>query len=155
MTFLAISPRRRASWVLAATAALWVSLTIGCASPGLPRPPSLHLPEPVNNLTAERIGGAVELRWTTPLRTTDGLAVTGPLTAELCRSEPSPASAATRCAVVQRIAVVPGASHATDVLPPRLDRDPAALLAYRVQIFNGHGHSAGLSPEAFAASGAA
>jgi hypothetical protein len=40
-------------------------------------------------------------------------------------------------------------------LPASLTADPPALLAYRVQILNAHGHSAGLSPEAFAATGAA
>jgi hypothetical protein len=40
-------------------------------------------------------------------------------------------------------------------LPPVLTADPPTLLAYRVQIFNVHGRSAGPSPEAFAAAGIA
>ena len=45
--------------------------------------------------------------------------------------------------------------QAAEALPPALTADPPALLAYRVQILNAHGRSAGPSPEAFAASGAA
>jgi len=130
-------------------------LTIGCASPGNPRPPSLNLPELVTDLTAHRIGDQVELRWTTPARTTDGIDIKGSLTAELCRQTNFTASPASSCAPLQRIAVTPGASHAIDPLPPPLTVDPATLLAYRIQIFNAAGRSAALSSPAFTAAGAA
>ena len=45
-------------------------LLTGCASPGTPRPPSLHLPRPVRNLQAMREGNRVLLQWTTPTDTT-------------------------------------------------------------------------------------
>ncbi|HEY1965698.1 MAG TPA: hypothetical protein VGG59_12240, partial [Acidobacteriaceae bacterium] len=48
----------------AAAAALVIAWTAGCASPGQPRPPSLNLPEVVKDLTAQRVGDVVELRWT-------------------------------------------------------------------------------------------
>jgi hypothetical protein len=127
-----------------------LSIAIGCASPGNPHPPSLKLPEIVTDLSAQRIGDQVELHWTTPTRTTDGLDIVGSLTAELCR-QANPAS----CTPLPRIAVTPGPSHATDQLPPSLTADPATLLAYRLQIFNTAGRSAGLSPQIFAAAGAA
>src|SRR5258705_6277531 len=59
------------------------------------------------------------------------------------------------CTLIKRLPVQSGTTHAEEALPPNLTVDPPALLAYRVQIFNAHGHSAGLSPEAFAAAGAA
>lgn len=130
-------------------AALLLSFAMGCASPGPPRPPSLHLPAVVNTLTAQRIADGVELHWTTPSKTTDDLDITHPLTAEICRETPI------SCIAVKRLSVTPGPSETTDHLPPALTRDPATLLAYRIQIFNSNGHSAGLSAEAFALSGAA
>ncbi len=44
-------------------------VVVGCASPGPPRAPSLHLPQPVKGLTAERHGDAVVVRFATPQRT--------------------------------------------------------------------------------------
>jgi hypothetical protein len=141
-------------WFSAGLSAL-LFLTIGCASPGNPRPPSLNLPELVTDLTAQRIGDQVELHWTTPSRTTDGIDIKGSLTAELCRQTNFTSSPATSCARVQRIGVKPGASHTIDTLPPTLTVDPAALIAYRIQIFNAAGRSAALSSPAFTAAGAA
>ena len=61
-------------------------LTSGCASPGPPRPPTLNLPRPITDLTAERIGDKVILHWTTPAKTTDNLPIKGSITAHLCRT---------------------------------------------------------------------
>ena len=130
-------------------------LTSGCASPGNPRPPSLNLPELVTDLTAQRIGDQVELHWTTPSRTTDGIDIKGSITAEICRQTSFTSSPATSCAPVQHIAVKPGVSHTTDTLPPSLTLDPATLIAYRIQIFNAAGRSTALSSPAFTAAGAA
>ena len=84
------------------------------------------------------------------------IGVKGAMTAEICRitvTEPAPKTPA--CTLVTRLPVQPGPTHAAEALPPALTVDPPHLLAYRVQVFNVHGHSAGLSPEAFAASGTA
>jgi hypothetical protein len=138
---------------IAGSITLLSSLAIGCASPGNPRPPTLNLAEVVSDLTARRIGNQVQLHWTTPSRTTDGVAIKGPLTAEFCRqTNPSPAAP---CTPVQRIPVTPGPTQAIDPLPPTLTIEPASLLAYRVQIFNSAVRTAGPSPQAFAAAGAA
>jgi len=156
--------RRR---LLTAAAALPIALAAGCASPGPPQPPSLNLPQPVKDLTTERIGNVVHLRWTTPAKTTDRIDVKGAMTAEICRIEAPPATPpatpstpatstpAPSCASVARLAVQPGPSQSADTLPALLTVDPAVLLAYRVQILNVHNRSAGPSPEAFAAGGAA
>jgi hypothetical protein len=141
------SQHRRLSAILATL----LSLTIGCASPGNPRPPSLNLPEVVTDLTARRIGDQVELHWTTPSRTTDGVDIKGALTAELCHQTDPAAD----CSPTKRIAVTPGASQATDTLPPSLITDPTTLLSYHVQILNAAGRSAGRSAPAFVAAGTA
>lgn len=155
--------RLRASRLsIIAVAALLSPLAIGCASPGVPRPPSLHLPQVVDNLTAERIGDDVQLHWTTPSRTTDDLEVTGSLTAEICREtlpatptgQPTSPSLA-NCVAIKRLIVHPGPAQAADLLTAPLTTGPPALLAYRIQIFNANGHSAGLSAKAFSAAGAA
>ena len=82
------------------SAAVWLMLAAsgvlaGCANPGVPRPPSLHLPATVTDLTGERVGDRVELHWTPPKRTTDGLELTPTtfMTAEICRDPAGQASA--------------------------------------------------------------
>ncbi len=151
------SPRRRLAQ-RAALAAPLLLLGIGCASPGDPHPPSLKLPEIVKDLSATRVGDQVRLQWTTPSKTTDGLLIKGPITAEICRTTASAAAAATRktvCTPVTRVAVQPGPSQAADSLPPALTQDPPQLLLYSIQLLNAHQHTAGPSPAVFAASGAA
>jgi len=114
----------------------------------------------VKDLSAERSGDHVLLRWTTPSRTTDDMDINGPMTAELCRetvvSPSMPAAKPAPCAPVHRLAVVSGPSEVTDTLPPGLHADPIRLIAYRIQIFNSTGRSAGNSTlPAYAAAGPA
>lgn len=123
----------------------------GCASPGPPHPPSLHLPEPATGLTAERVGEAVHLSWTSPLTSTDGDHLKAPMTAVLCR-EVSPRG---ECLPVQKFSVVAGPSGVTDQLPPDLASGSPRLLLYRVELQNPSGRSAGPSDPVFAAAGAA
>ena len=125
-----------------------LALPIGCASPGTPRPPSLHLPSLVTDLTAERIGDEVHLHWTTAGKTTDGLLVTSPLTAEICRIATPP-----KCEPIRRVTVQPGPTEAVELLPPPLATGSATLLSYRVQLENDRGRSAGLSAPAFTVAG--
>lgn len=148
-----------------------IVLLAGCASPGPPLPPSLKLPDTVSGLTASRMGGDVTLHWTTPSRTTDKLLIKGPITAEICRDlsgQAQPAGAARRvartagktpgmtpCSTVARVLVTPGDSQAVDTLPASLELQPVRLLAYRVQLLNSAGRTAGPSPAVFAASGPA
>jgi hypothetical protein len=148
---------RSASVLFPCLSLLSLALLAGCASPGPPHPPSLHLPELVSDLDAERVGNEVKLHWTTPAKTTDGLKVKDGMTAEVCRTiaaSPAPARVVpVACTSVQRVPVKPGASEAVDVLPQALTADPQALLEYRVQTFNANKHSAGWSTPAFAAAG--
>ena len=52
-------------------------LLAGCGQTGTPQAPSLQLPTPVNDLTANRVGDRVTLTWTMPRRTTDKLPLKG------------------------------------------------------------------------------
>ena len=156
-------------------ATLLALLAIGCASPGPPRPPSLKLPQPVTDLTAQRIGNQVVLHWTTPTHTTDNLTIKDTITARICRNTaaaptptPIPAVALNQrpastnsqlptppCNSIQTLTIHPGPSTATDTLPAPLTADPVSVLDYRVEIDNASGHSGGLSNPAYAAAGAA
>ncbi len=156
--------RRALPRTFAASSVFFAALLAGCANPGPPRSPSLQLPEMVSDLSAERIGDRVHLRWTTPSRTTDGLDIKGALAAEICRSAGAPppkTNAASKkappaCIAVQKVPTSPGAASAWDDLPQALLADPVGLLTYRIQILNAAGRSAGASSSAaFAASGAA
>jgi hypothetical protein len=143
-----------------AAALLAMTFATGCASPGPPRPPSLHLPKVVTDLTAQRIGNEVQLHWTTPAKTTDDLSINGKITAEICReavqkSLLQPAARQPDCIAIKRLIPHPGPSDATDVLPQALTSGPVSLVAYRITILNGNGRSAGLSPKAFTLAGLA
>lgn len=48
-----------------------LAILLGCGTPGIPLPPSLELPEPVQDLRASRKGDTVALTWTVPRETTD------------------------------------------------------------------------------------
>jgi hypothetical protein len=88
--------------------------------------------------------------------TTDRIDVKGAMTAEICRTTvTAPAPKTPACVPIKRLPVKPGPTQVAEAFPAALTVDPPALLAYRVQIFNVHDRSAGLSPEAFAAAGAA
>lgn len=141
---------------LSVSAALTIA---GCASPGPPRAPSLQLPQPVRNLTVQRIGNTVELHFTTPTNSTDKLRLRGSaVSGKLCRELPHQA-----CLTVSpRTSVASSASHDphhlmtwTDTLPPALTGGPTELLTYRVEFFSPANRSAGPSNEAFTSTGQA
>ncbi len=50
---------------------LFLPILLGCGTPGVPLPPSLELPQPVQDLRASRKGDTVTLVWTVPSETTD------------------------------------------------------------------------------------
>ena len=157
---------RRAAGLLL-LAALEAGLA-GCASPGPPLPPTLNLPAVVaaGEFTATRVGDTVAVHWNTPTRTTDKLLISGAITAIVCRDPPSatsPAAAAkparpasgkvAPCTPIARQVTAPGPSDAVDPLPAELTAGPPRLLAYRVELLNARGHSAGLSAPVFAVAG--
>jgi len=143
---------------LVPASAVLLTLT-GCANPGPPKPPSLHLPKPASALTAQRVGDRVRLTWTVSADTTDGGTLRLPITAAICRdtsTTPPPTPAApTTCNSVQHLNVVPGPAQATDILPSALTSGPPTLLTYRVELFNPRNHSAGLSAPIYTVAGTA
>ncbi len=123
----------------------------GCASPGAPQPPSLHLPRPVSDLQAQRVGDSVQLRWTMPGETTDGLELTGQRKVAVCRRV-----GAGVCEQVQSFPEMPKAKVAIeDALPPAVVKGSPELLTYEVQVMSPAGRSAGASNPAYTASGVA
>jgi hypothetical protein len=113
----------------------------GCASQGPLQAPSLHLPARVQGLSAQRFGDSVELHWTTPTKTTDGVMLetkhryAGPYTAEICRGEaplaPGP------CTPIALLPVTSGrAGMYQEVLTAAFSQGPARILRYRVRILN-------------------
>jgi hypothetical protein len=134
-------------------------LLAGCAAPGPPLPPTLNLPQVVvaTSLSAVRVGDEVRLHWTTPSQTTDKLLIKGPVTAAICRDSVAGGvarlAAKAPCVAVARVKVAAGASDAADALPAALTAGPARLLAYRVELLNSAGRTAGASAAVFAAAG--
>jgi hypothetical protein len=122
----------------------------GCASPGLPKAPSLNLPRPTADLTAQRRGPVVHLEWNTPDRNTDGLLLDPPSsrkkylapTAEICRTEVLNSAS---CTVTGRTPAHPGASESyDDTLSPELQTGLPRLVQYRVRLLNAAGR--GVAP---------
>ena len=145
-----------ASYLKCALYAALLSLT-GCGVPGIPKPPSLDLPQPVTDLRAIRKGEAVFLAWTIPAETTDGVRVRHLGVTRICRStDPAPNDCANPTANIappapesQKKSAPPNANPQasyTDQLPPSfLSSDPAAEVFYAVSVPNQRGRTAGLS----------
>ncbi len=143
---------------------LCVVLVVGltaCGVPGIPKPPSLELPQPVIDLRAIRKGDSVYLGWSVPVRTTDFLAVRHPGVTRVCRStspamtdcttpvgevtaSPLPAAGAKPTTSTKASPKVQGTYR--DSLPQSLlSADPSAQAFYAVSALNQNGRSAGLS----------
>lgn len=138
---------------------------MGCASPGPPRPPSLGIPHPVSDLQATRSGDAVELRFSVPNHTTEGLPLRAPtLTGTLCRQlgQNMPCTPVDAAETIRPLTVPTSAPTApvatmvwTDTLPAGLTVGQPRPIAYRIELRNPAGRSAGFSDPAPAAAGAA
>ena len=124
---------------------------IGCGMAASPQPPSLQLPKPVQDLTAERVSNRILLHWTAPRETTDRLRIRGPVQMRICRkSTPVP------CETVGTTSVVAGsAADYTDTLPAALTTGPLRPIPYEIFAINKHGRSAGPSNAAAALAGEA
>jgi hypothetical protein len=124
----------------------------GCGMPGAPQPPSLHLAEPVSNLSASRAGDQVTLTWTMPKRNTDRILLKGSIEAQVCRKE----SGEGACAAAGSVKFAPGADATfKETLPAALVLGGPRALTYFVELPNAKGRSAGLSNGAEIAAGAA
>ncbi len=142
--------------LISATAVL-----VGCGVPGVPKPPSLELPQPVTDLRAVRKGDRVYLVWTLPSETTDRLAVRHMGPTRVCRSldaamsecaspvgeVPAPQLPAAGSQQPKSVkAATQMQANYTDNLPARLlVEDPGAEIFYAISVLNGNGRSAGIS----------
>jgi hypothetical protein len=129
---------------------------VGCGVPGVPKAPSLGLPEPIPDLRAIRKGDIVYLDWTVPAETTDRLPVRHPGPTRICRSlavmndcaNPVGEVPAAQLSGTSPRQTPPGKMQATytDRLPPTLlGENPDAQIFYAVSVLNGNGRSAGIS----------
>ncbi len=141
--------------LLAGTAAL-----VGCGVPGIPKPPSLDLPQTVTDLRAVRKGDRVYLDWTVPSETTDRLAVRHLGLTNICRSlapisecanpvgevrAPQLAAATPRRNKSARPTTMGRASYIDQLPRTLLVENPDAEIFYAISVLNGRGRSAGIS----------
>jgi len=134
---------------------------VGCGVPGVPKPPSLELPQPVTDLRAVRKGDSVYLDWTVPSETTDRLPVRHLGPARICRSLDAAMSECTNPVGEVSAPQLPGAgsqqtksvkpaakmqTNYTDNLPRGLlVENPGAQIFYAISVLNENGRSAGIS----------
>lgn len=142
----------------------------GCGTPGAPQAPSLHLPEPVQDLHAMRKSDKVTLTWTQPRETTDRESVAHYLgVTKICRSISSSVSGTVvSCAQpVGEVGAQKPASRAAKPQPEKnnsnavtvefadaLSKDlenanPTQFAVYAVEAENNRGRSAGNSNQVF------
>lgn len=132
-------------------AAPLVLALVGCATPGPPQPPSLNLPDRVEDLAAVRTGNRVKLTWTMPRRNTDRLLIKTNLTAEICRRESE-----SSCTPVGKVSFPPGQEASfEESLPASQATGAARPLTYTVELQNRNGRSAGASNSAVVLAGEA
>jgi hypothetical protein len=136
---------------LALAAGLGAGLS-GCGTPGAPMPPSLNLPDRVDDLAAVRAGNQVTLTWTMPKKNTDKLLLKRNVTVSVCRKLNQPDCDESGPA----ISLAPGVGGKfTDTLPPALASGPPRVARYFVELKNQNGRSAGLSNAAVVLAGEA
>ena len=85
-----------------------------CGTPGAPRPPSLELPQPINDLVATRQGDKVTLAWTVLRETTDKQNIRHPGPVRVCRGVNT--TAMVQC---PQVAELPPAGAPPSKTPPR------------------------------------
>jgi len=124
----------------------------GCATVGPPRPPSLDLPKPPQDLRASRKGARVLLSWTIPNATTDRETIRNLGPTQICRGTMDLTACGEPVGLVNTPLAgselskqKPQGSYA-DGLPSELESDSdTAFIHYAVQVLNRDGRSAGLS----------
>ena len=120
-----------------------------CGNPGLPLPPSLKLPEPAADLSADRVADTVRLHWTMSRRSTDRLLLKGDQRAVICRAAES-----APCQRIGELLVEAGKPASfQDALPPALTSGEPRLLRYELRLQNRRHQDAGAAASAFAMAG--
>jgi len=144
----------------AATAFALALLTTGCASPGVPRSPSLNLPGSVTDFSALRRGADVDLHFTLPQHNTDHLPLrAATLSATVCRAVDKgkcvPIDALSAKSFPRLTNDHPTIATLHDTLPAELTSGSPRVISYRVELFNPAGHTAGFSDPTYTAAGTA
>jgi hypothetical protein len=119
----------------------------------VPKPPSLDLPQPVDDLRAVRKGDSVYLAWTVPSQTTDHFALRHPGPTHICRSADAaptdcanpPAEAWASQAQTASSKSSTQASYADSIPSALLSESPGSQIFYAVSVLSDRGKSAGLS----------
>lgn len=125
-------------------------LFAGCATVGVPQPPSLDLPKPPTDLRAARKGDRVALTWTVPTLTTDRQRARNFGPTRICRGLGTLKGCGTPIGnTLSRLASGKSGQKITDsytdALTPGLQNDPASFLTYAIEVPNPEGRAAGLS----------
>jgi hypothetical protein len=133
--------RTRQSYAAIVVAGAWIGLLAGCGTPGAPQPPSLNLPDRVNDLTAVRAGNQVSLAFTMPRRNTDKLRLKNSVAVHICRRE-----GAGDCVAAGDLQLEPAARGSfAETLPAALAGGAPRALSFFVELRNRNGRSAGVS----------
>jgi hypothetical protein len=141
---------RRNEIVAALLAGLAGILLAGCGMAASPQPPSLQLPQPVQDLSAIRSGNKVHLHWTAPEETIDKLTIRRPVTMTVCRQ-----NSAGVCEKIASVIGQPGKPvEYMDALPAALTASALRPLSYQVSALSPAGRNAGLSNSAAVLAGA-
>jgi hypothetical protein len=131
------------NWGWVALSALCLAGAAGCGTPGAPQPPSLNLPEPVTDLSADRAGDQVTLTWTMPKRNTDKLRIKDNVGVRVCRREIAGGPCVDAGPAFE---LAPGSDGMfTESLPAALASGNPRVVDYFVELRNRKGRSAGLS----------
>jgi hypothetical protein len=141
-------PERAGRVVLCAAMTASVAAALGmagCGTPGAPQAPSLKLPDPVTDLSAERAGDRVSLTWTMPKKNTDKILIKESMQARVCRKQGG-GPCVTAGADLTLGAGADGVFNET--LPASLASGAPRPLTYFVELKNRKGRSAGLSNDA-------
>jgi len=139
--------------VIAIAAALAL---VSCGSPGNPLPPSLYLPQPVQDLAAARKGDTVTLSWTPPRMTADGVNLReGRLGAtRICRGYDYPLTSCpevvgtldpSQTPIPRTTVNVPRLTWTQELAPETIRGCETGFATYALQVQNDLGRSAGLS----------
>jgi hypothetical protein len=134
---------------------------VGCGVPGVPKPPSLDLPQPVTDLRAVRKGDSVYLVWTVPSETTDRLPVRHLGPTRICGSLDAAISDCVNPVGEVPAPQLPGgnfqqtksakpamkvqANYTVNLSRTLLVENPYAQIFYAISVLNGNGRSAGIS----------
>lgn len=148
-----MAKRYTLGWMAPASTFAAALLFAGCGTPGAPQPPSLNLPDRVNDLSAVRAGNQVSLTWTMPKKTTDKLLLNTNVMVHICRRQ----AAADPCETAGTDRLMPPGSDGTysETLPPALASGAPRALDYFVELKNHGGRSAGVSNTATVLAGEA